>query len=88
MTTFVANVQKKNETATQKASPFLPNCGVGIAGHAPVAAWTETHAAHLRAIGQARTLELLGEETAQESLQPFAVGGFVVVLGCGVRGEG
>ena len=48
-----------------------PCVRAGIGRHAPVATRTERAAAHLGPIGQARTLELLGEETAEEGAQPF-----------------
>ena len=43
-----------------------PHFGCCIAGHSPIATRTKANATHFRAIGQARTLELLGEETAEE----------------------
>lgn len=48
-----------------------PCVRAGIGRHAPVATRTKRTAANLRPIGQARTLELLGEETAEEGAQPF-----------------
>jgi len=57
-----------------------PECVAGVARHAPVASWTQCHTSYLWSVGQAGTLELLGEETAAEGLEPF-LDGQVVVLG-------
>ena len=44
-----------------------PHFGRCIAGHSPIATRTKANATHFRPIGQARTLELLGEETTEEN---------------------
>lgn len=55
-----------------------PGIRRGVAGHAPVAAGADGDAAHLRAVGQARALELLVEEAPHEGAEPLAYGVFIV----------
>ena len=54
----------------QQLALFNPEFGRGIAGHTPVATGTEADAAHLRTIGQARALELLGKGATAEYGEP------------------
>ena len=48
-----------------------PEGGGGVGGHAPVAAGREADAAHFRAVGHARALELLIEEAVHKGVEPF-----------------
>ncbi len=49
-----------------------------VAWHSPVSAGGEADGAHFRAVRQATALELLLEEAAEESMEPFLEGGIVV----------
>ena len=51
-----------------------PRFGGGIARHAPIATGRERACEHLGPVGQARTLELLREETAIERGEPAGDG--------------
>src|SRR5262245_13365668 len=53
-------------------SPAQPRRRGRVARHAPVAARRQGDAADLRAVGQARALELVREETLREDFQPAA----------------
>ncbi len=59
----------------------------GVGRHTPVAARTERDGADLWSVRQAGALELLGEETAVEVLQPFGDGGAVIAVAHGIAGE-
>ena len=58
-----------------------PDPGTGVTWHAEVASRGEGDGADLRSVGQAGTLELLGEKSAVEVFQPFPYGG-VGVFSC------
>src|SRR5260370_42101275 len=65
-----------------------PKRRLRVARHAPIAARREADGADLGAVGQARPLELVGEEALDEDLQPAAplLGG-MGLLELGVVGE-
>ena len=48
-----------------------PQLTRSIAGHTPVSSGAQANAANLGAVGQTRALELLGEEAAEECLEPM-----------------
>ena len=62
----------------------LPEGDAGVGRHAEVAAGTDGRRADLGAVGQAATLELLGEVAAVEDAQPLEDGRVVVLLAQGV----
>ena len=68
---FVMLNQDNNSSCVLYCLEFIalvePHFSCCIAGHSPIATGTKANATHFGAIGQARTLELLGEETAEEN---------------------
>ena len=67
---------------------FQPEPGGGIAGHHPVAPNAKAHRAYAHTIGLAVALELLGEESPVEVLQPLFHGLAIKVRGKGTTGQG
>ena len=67
---FVMQNPDKHSSCERYCLQFIalvePHFGRCIAGHSPIATRTKANTTHFGAIGQARTLELLGEETAEE----------------------
>src|SRR5206468_4701672 len=62
----------RSSPAARGADPFEPGGRVGIARHPPVAPGREADRPDLRAVGDARALELIAEEPAVEGPQrPF-----------------
>ena len=53
---------------------FHPNRSACITWHAKVSSWGKGNTSHLRAIRQTGALELLGEKSSVEGLQPFQNG--------------
>lgn len=47
---------------------FQPSGYAGIAGHPPVAPWTDSHSSYFGSVGQAGTFELLTEKPAEEGM--------------------
>ncbi len=72
---------KSRPRRLQRLALLDPQGADGVAGHAPVAARAQAHAADLGAVGQTRALELLAEEAAIERREPMLDGGGVVLAG-------
>src|SRR6185369_14163661 len=64
------DLQRFFEASLIARRPREPHRRFGVAWHAPVAAGRKADRADLRAVGQTRSLELIGEESLQEHLEP------------------
>src|SRR5207244_13128694 len=72
----------------RRFEPAEPESGLSVARHPPVAARRQTDRADLGSVGQARTLELIAKEAAQEHLQPLPqLRGCVRLVGGRLLGE-